>query len=181
MRPTKFGLLFLHGYPLDSRMWDAQEKYFRDKYVIVRPDFGGFQWNTIADLADQIARHLKKPDYTSLKEFSDKLLDKLPYKLPDKWIICGLSMGGYVALEVWKRHRNLVYGLVLSNTKASVDDESATANRRLVIERAMAEGSECVTLPMIPKLLCARTIDTQSDVVAVLEQMMRDTSNSLVG
>jgi pimeloyl-ACP methyl ester carboxylesterase len=90
-------------------------------------------------------------------------------------------MGGYVALEIWKRHRNLVAGIVLSNTKASVDDENAKANRRSVMNLAIAEGSECVTLPMIPKLLSALTIQTQSNVVAALSQMMRDTSIASIG
>jgi 3-oxoadipate enol-lactonase len=181
MQPKKFGLLFLHGYPLDSRMWDAQVASFRDKYTIVRPDFADFPWSTIAELADQIASHVKKPDQTSLEAQPDAWPEKWPGKWPDKWIVCGLSMGGYVALEFWKRHRSLVAGLVLSNTKASVDDESAKANRRSVIDRAMAEGSECVTLPMIPKLLSAVTIETQSDVVSVLDQMLRDTSIASVG
>lgn len=173
MLSTKFGLIFLHGYPLDSRMWDAQVACFRDKYVIVRPDFADFQWSTIADLADQIASHVEKPDQTFLEAQS--------VAWPAKWIVCGLSMGGYVALEIWKRHRNLVAGIVLSNTKASVDDENAKANRRSVMKRAIAEGSECVTLPMIPKLLSALTIETQSDVVAALSQMMRDTSIASIG
>ncbi|MCY2975423.1 MAG: alpha/beta fold hydrolase [Planctomycetota bacterium] len=173
MQPKKIGLLFLHGYPLDRRMWDAQVAFFRNKYTIVRPDFASFQWSTMAELADQIALDAKVPGHTSVEANLDTW--------PEKWIVCGLSMGGYVALEFWKRHRDLVAGLVLSNTKASVDDENAKANRRSVIERAIAEGSECVTLPMIPKLLSALTIETQSDVVAAVSQMMRDTSIASIG
>jgi 3-oxoadipate enol-lactonase len=172
MHPTKLGLLFLHGYPVDSRMWDAQMERFREKYVVLRPNFADFQWSTIAELADQIARQIKNPDPTNVEADSNRW--------PKRWIVCGLSMGGYVALEFWKRHRDAVAGLVLSNTKATVDDESAKANRRSVIERALNEGSECVTLPMIPKLLAASTIDRQSEKVAELSQMMRAMSSESV-
>ncbi len=172
MHPTKLGLLFLHGYPLDSRMWDAQVERFRGKYVILRPNFADFRWSTIAELADQIAWQVKNPAPANVEADSNRW--------PKRWIVCGLSMGGYVAFEFWKRHRDAVAALVLSNTKATVDDESAKANRRSVIERALSEGSECVTLPMIPKLLAASTIDRQSEKVAELSQMMRAISSESV-
>jgi len=168
MQVSKLGVLFLHGYPLDSRMWDAQVEFLCDQYHILRPDFSDFQWETIADLADVIAGQVQRTS------------DVPSQANPEKWIVCGLSMGGYVAFEFWKRHRELVAGLVLSNTKASADDETAKTNRRLVIERAMAEGSESVTLPMMPKLLSKLSFDTRTDLIQRVSQMMRETSRDLI-
>ena len=45
----------------------------------------------------------------------------------DRAVVCGLSMGGYVAFEVWRRARERVAGLVLANTRAVADPPEAAA------------------------------------------------------
>src|SRR6185312_3585619 len=56
-------------------------------------------------------------------------------------VVCGLSMGGYVALALWRQHPELVAGLVFANTKASADDEAARERRRQLAARLLAEGN----------------------------------------
>ena len=35
-------IVFLHGNPLDLRMWDSQAEEFAEKYTVLRFDFRGF-------------------------------------------------------------------------------------------------------------------------------------------
>lgn len=58
-----------------------------------------------------------------------------------KALVCGLSMGGYVALALWRQHPDLVGGLVLANTKAEGDDETARDRRVQLATRLRAEGN----------------------------------------
>jgi 3-oxoadipate enol-lactonase len=51
-------------------------------------------------------------------------------------------MGGYVALEMWRSHRERVAGYLLSNTRALPDDEAGKERRRALAERLRREGSE---------------------------------------
>jgi pimeloyl-ACP methyl ester carboxylesterase len=53
--------------------------------------------------------------------------------------VCGLSMGGYVALELWRRARERIDGLVFANTRAGADSEEGAANRRALATRLRTE------------------------------------------
>lgn len=193
MTTNKPGILFLHGYPLDNRVWSEQLGFLDGHFFLFRPNFPGFgetgpaETNVYAiDGSSPIYISLEFTDWTSLAGLSDwlanaidQLHDMLP-TVPDKWIVCGLSMGGYVALEFWKRHRHRVAGLVLTNTKASIDDDKAIANRLAVVEQAKSLGSDSVTLPMLPKLLAQSSMEKNPKVVARVEAMMRSISSTTI-
>jgi 3-oxoadipate enol-lactonase len=59
----------------------------------------------------------------------------------DRAVVCGLSMGGYVALALWRRFRDRVRGLVLANTRAGADDQEGRERRVALARRLAAEGS----------------------------------------
>jgi pimeloyl-ACP methyl ester carboxylesterase len=59
-------------------------------------------------------------------------------------VVCGLSIGGYVAFSLWRRHRDRIAGLVLADTRAEPDDEAGKEKRRAVAEKARREGSEAI-------------------------------------
>jgi 3-oxoadipate enol-lactonase len=69
----------------------------------------------------------------------------------DRAVVCGLSMGGYVAFEMWRRARERVAGLVLANTRAVADAPEAAAARRALAERLRSEGNVLAEEP--PALL----------------------------
>ena len=69
----------------------------------------------------------------------------------DRAVVCGLSMGGYVAFEVWRRARDRVLGFVLANTRAVADGSEAAAGRRALAERLRSEGNVLIAEP--PALL----------------------------
>lgn len=122
-------LVLIHAFPLDSKMWRPQVERFERELPVFAPDlpgFGGAELKSpvlrMADCADGIAADLRA---RGLQHAS----------------VCGLSMGGYVALELWRRHHDLVAGLVLANTKASPDDAAARERRHQIADRLRAEGS----------------------------------------
>lgn len=55
-------------------------------------------------------------------------------------IVCGLSMGGYAAFELVRRHPGKVAGLVLADTRADPDSAEARAGRDAAVERVHREG-----------------------------------------
>jgi pimeloyl-ACP methyl ester carboxylesterase len=58
----------------------------------------------------------------------------------DTAIVCGLSMGGYVAFELWRAARPRIAALVLANTRAEPDAPEGAAARRALAERLRTEG-----------------------------------------
>lgn len=129
------GLLLVHAFPLDARMWEAQ----RLGSTTVAPDLPGFGMTpsagptmTMALAADQC---LQAADAAGLERF----------------VVCGLSMGGYVTFELWRRARDRIAGLVLANTRAGADTPEAAAGRRDLAGRLRADGNVLAENP--PPLL----------------------------
>jgi pimeloyl-ACP methyl ester carboxylesterase len=119
------GLLLVHAFPLDARMWEGQ----RSGPTTVAPDLPGFGMAptggptmTMTLAADHC---LRAADAAGLERF----------------VVCGLSMGGYVTFELWRRARDRIVGLVLANTRAGADTPEAAAGRRDLAARLRSEGN----------------------------------------
>jgi pimeloyl-ACP methyl ester carboxylesterase len=123
------GLLLIHAFPLDARMWRPQVEAFETTYAVAAPDLPGFGGSPSAGgvmtMASAAERCLATLDVTGIESA----------------VVCGLSMGGYVALELWRRARGRIAGLVLANTRAGADAPEGAAGRRALAERLRAEGN----------------------------------------
>ena len=80
-------LIFIHAFPLCDRMWDTQVKDFEKDYRVIVYDLRGFGYSEIGDAQFSIDSHVD--DLVSI-------MDTLKLQYP---VICGLSMGGYIALR----------------------------------------------------------------------------------
>ncbi|HRD54752.1 MAG TPA: alpha/beta hydrolase, partial [Flavobacteriales bacterium] len=72
-------------------------------------------------------------------------------------VLCGLSMGGYVAMAFAERWPERLQGLVLCNTRATADSGEGRAAREQTARDALAKGAEVIARAMIPKVLSERT------------------------
>jgi pimeloyl-ACP methyl ester carboxylesterase len=146
-------LVLLHAFPLDHGMWLRQEPLGESLRLIV-PDLRGFGGSTgsvprgIADLADDVAA----------------LLDGLHLERPA--VICGVSMGGYVAQHVAARHPDRVAALVLVDTKLEADTPEARAARADLAGKVGRLGQSILADAMIPRLLAVPRSDADPAVVA---------------
>ena len=85
--------------------------------------------------------------------------------------VCGLSMGGYVALALRARHARLIGSLVLSNTRAAADTEAQREGRNAGIETVSTLGAGAVADSMLPKLLgSSATHEHRSRMREMIEQ-----------
>jgi pimeloyl-ACP methyl ester carboxylesterase len=89
-----------------------------------------------------------------------ELADAILADAPPRFALAGLSMGGYIALEVMRRAPDRVTRLALLDTSARPDTPEQTELRRGLIARAEAGGFEAVLAETAPKLLHP---DHQSD------------------
>lgn len=129
------GLLLVHAFPLDARMWERQ----RFGATTVAPDLPGFGMAPSAGptmtMALAAERCLEAADAAGLERF----------------VVCGLSMGGYVTFELWRQAGGRVAGLVLANTRAGADTPEGAAGRRDLADRVRREGNVLANNP--PPLL----------------------------
>jgi 3-oxoadipate enol-lactonase len=78
-------------------------------------------------------------------------------------------MGGYVAFELWRRHRDRVRGLVLANTKAEADTEEGRERRRMVAELVLAKGTEAI----LDSMRTLVSLEATDDVWSFVEGIVR--------
>jgi pimeloyl-ACP methyl ester carboxylesterase len=146
-------LVLLHAFPLDHAMWVRQAP-LADHLRLIVPDLRGFGGSTgsvprgIADLADDVAA----------------LLDGLHLERPA--VICGVSMGGYVAQHLAVRHPDRVAALVLVDTKLDADTPEARAARGDLAGKVGRLGQSILADAMIPRLLAVPRSDSDPAVVS---------------
>lgn len=158
-------VLLVHGFPLDHRMWAEQIDLLATRYRVIAPDLRGFGGSYGA------------AGTTTMARFADDLrlvLDQIGVDEPVAF--CGLSMGGYVAFEFWRRHAVRVRSLVLLDTRAAADPPEAARNRRALADRILASGTEGLAEEMLPRLLAPqsrenqpRTVERICDMIAKAE------------
>jgi pimeloyl-ACP methyl ester carboxylesterase len=123
------GLLLLHPFPLDARMWETQLSAFSGVLPVIAPHLPGFGGTEPAG------------EVMAMSVAADRALAELDRAAVDRAVVCGLSMGGYVAFELWRRARHRFAGIVLANTRAEPDTEEGAASRRALAERLRREGN----------------------------------------
>jgi len=123
------GLLFIHAFPVDAGMWQGQIASFSGRLPVVAPHLPGFGGTAPAG------------EVMTMGAAAGRCLEALDGAGIDRAVVCGLSMGGYVALELWRSAAGRVSGLVLANTRAGADSDEGVAGRKALAERLRAEGS----------------------------------------
>jgi 3-oxoadipate enol-lactonase len=123
------GLLLVHAFPLDARMWEPQLGALADAVPICAPHLPGFGGSP------------GEGDVMTMRAAAGRCLEALDAAGIDRAVVCGLSMGGYVALELWRQAGDRFLGLVLANTRAGADSEEGAAGRRALAERLRSEGN----------------------------------------
>jgi pimeloyl-ACP methyl ester carboxylesterase len=155
-------VLLLHAFPLDSRMWLPQVEALGGYQAIV-PDLRGFG-----------AARVLAGEITPMELLADDLAQLLDERSLERVVLCGLSMGGYVALAFARRHPGRLGGLVLCDTRATSDTEEARAGRLAMAERVLAEGVGFLPEAMLPRLLGETTRQRRPELVQEVTDTILD-------
>ncbi|MCA9928230.1 MAG: alpha/beta fold hydrolase [Anaerolineales bacterium] len=161
----RLSLLLIHGFPLNSAMWSAQLDDLSSFARIIAPDLRGHGNSdavpgpyTVTKLADDCA----------------DLMGHLAVATP--FVVAGLSMGGYIAFEFYRRYPEHVAGLILTATRATADSADARANRDAAIADVKANGIDGLVAGMLSKLMAASTYENDQELVEFVQEIMMDTS-----
>lgn len=140
-------VILLHAFPLDGRMWNAVAAGLAGKCRVIAPDLPGFGESdlgpsdrSIADMADDIAALM---DHLGIAQAT----------------VGGLSMGGYVSLAFAARHAQRLRGLILADTRAAADSDTARAARADALTLVQTRGVEPYVERQVAALLSASASD----------------------
>ena len=116
-------------------MWDVQVASLReDVDRILAPSLPGFGGTPVPRTQP------------AMDDYADSLARELDRASVDRAVVVGLSMGGYVAFALWRRHRARVSGLVLADTRADPDDDAARERRLKLAELVRERGTNALLL-----------------------------------
>jgi pimeloyl-ACP methyl ester carboxylesterase len=153
-------LVLLHGFPLDRSMWRGQAEALGREFRVVAPDFRG-SGETPLGVGDVTME--------TLAEDMAALLDELNL---GRVVLGGLSMGGYVAFEFFRKFPERVRALVLADTRPQADTEEGRRAREENARRALKEGMAPIVESMLPKILSAGTREGGGGVLERVRAMM---------
>jgi pimeloyl-ACP methyl ester carboxylesterase len=157
-------ILFIHGFPFNSAMWGHQLAALPEGWRGIAPDLRGFGASDIG--GDPIL---------TMELFATDLARLLDHLEIDRVVLCGLSMGGYVAFDFWRQFGDRVRGIVLSDTRASADSPDTRRARNHLADRVREEGPAPVIEALLPKLLSPSTTRKKKGVVSMVRAMMEET------
>ena len=156
-------VVLLHGYPFDRSMWREQIDFLSTHgFRVVAPDLRGFGTVAQTSVCDSPAQNhrLKSVPLNegcrTISAMDDMardvaaLMDQLEI---ERALICGLSMGGYVAFEFVHLFPSRVRALVLAGTRAPADNEQEKQVRAQQAEQMLATGMNDIAEATLPKLL----------------------------
>jgi pimeloyl-ACP methyl ester carboxylesterase len=156
-----FPVVLLHPFPAHHGFWGNVVSKVGSRYRLVLPDLRGHGRSEAGSGAATMARQ------------ADDLLCVLEgLKIP-KAAFVGVSIGGYILFEFWRRHRERVVGLVLSNTRAEPDTEQGRANRLRSIEEARMRGTGPFLDAQMQNLIGESTRRNRPDIVGKARAMMQ--------
>jgi len=158
-------LLFIHGYPLSRKIWQAQCSDLLDIASILSIDLRGHGETYSFDLP-----------YTMdlLAEDCKRVVDHMGIMEPV--VVCGLSMGGYVTFAMYRKYPDMFRGMILTSTRAAIDTPEGKANRDATINNVYTQGIEFIVDGMLPKLISPLTLSSHPDLVHSLRNIMLETS-----
>lgn len=164
-------LVLLHAFPLNAEQWLPQFARVPPGWRVVAPDLRGFGGTEPAYGSEDAT--------ITIDTYARDVVELMSHLDIPRAVVCGLSMGGYVALAVLRRAASRVSGLVLADTKATEDSADARLGRDRMSALLEREGMAGIATAMVPRLLAETTRREQPDLVDAVVRLIE--SNSPVG
>ena len=166
---TGLPVAFVHGFPHNRTLWSPQVSALVDRARCIAPDLRGFGESS------------KHGPFT-IDQFADDVAMLLRGLGVDRAVVAGISMGGYVAFALWRRHRALVRGLVLADTRAGADTDETREKRRALVEVARTRGAGAVADGQITGMIGKTTRDKRPALSDEVHRMLASASvDGIVG
>jgi 3-oxoadipate enol-lactonase len=156
-------IIFIHGFPLNKSMWDVQVEALKENYRVIAYDIRG-HGNSEPGI-DEFFIELFVNDLL-------RLMEKLGI---EKSIMCGLSLGGYIALNAVLKYPERFDGLVLNDTQCIADTNEIKENRCQAIIRIMKNGVEQYANEIIKNLFALESFTKKENVIDTVKEMIVNT------
>jgi 3-oxoadipate enol-lactonase len=161
-------VVFLHGFPFDKTMWQAQLDYLQTTHRVIACDIRGFGKST------------DEESHLGMDLFANDLILFIEKLGLEKVIICGLSMGGYIALNAMKRFPSRFEALILCDTQCVADTHEVKVNRYKTIEDIKEYGVTNFNQGFIKKVFHEDSLTNKPELVEQLRSVVFSNSEHII-
>jgi 3-oxoadipate enol-lactonase len=153
-------IICLHGFPFDKTMWQEQMDFLKSSYRIIACDIRGFGKSTDEETP------------LSIDLFSEDLIAFMDKINVDKAIICGLSMGGFIALNAMKKFPERFDALILCDTQCMADTYELKKKRSEIIDEIKVNGVSNFNEGFIKSVFHENSLNNKKDLVEKLSRIV---------
>jgi 3-oxoadipate enol-lactonase len=157
-------VVLLHPFPAHHEFWLPVSGALATRYRLILPDLRGHGESGIGEGPALMSKHAAD----IARVMDDAEVGRAP--------MIGVSIGGYVVFEFWRKYPGRIAAMGLCNTKAPSDNAEASAGRLQIAAEVLERGTEPFFESMIPKLFGKTTRENRPDVVEGGLHMMRKMS-----
>ncbi|WP_200309350.1 alpha/beta fold hydrolase [Streptomyces adelaidensis] len=154
-------LVLVHGHPFDRTMWHPQITEFAASRRVVAPDLRGYGESPVI------------PGITPLSVFAEDIATLLDDLGVAEFVLAGLSMGGQIAMECYRRFPHRVRGLVLADTFPAAETPEGKRTRNAMADRLLREGMTGYADEVLYKMVAPYA---DAEVAAQVRRMMTATA-----
>ena len=153
-------VFLLHAFPANHQLCVPVADMLASRYRVILPDLRGHGDSTPGQGPATMDKH------------AADLLRLCDAEHVGRAVFAGVSIGGYVLFEFWRRHRERVAALILCNTKAAPDNDQARADRLKSADDVEQHGPATFLDGMAAKLVGATTRTNRPDLQAAARKLM---------
>ena len=156
-------IILIHGFPFNKSMWNGQVAALMDNYRVIAYDIRG-HGNSDSGIDDFF-----------VELFVNDLIRLMENLGIEKPILCGLSLGGYIALSAVLKYPARFDGLILNDTQCIADTPEIKENRCTAIIRIKEKGVEQYADEIIKNLFAPESFINRGNVIAEVKEMIIST------
>jgi len=132
-------LVWIHGFPHASAIFRPQLTLSGLRHI--RVDLPGF------GASPPSSKELSMADY------SREIFSVLDHLRIDRTIVAGISMGGYILMQILRDARQRIDGVIFINTRERADSDQGREDRVKTIATIERNGTERIVDEMLPKMI----------------------------
>jgi 3-oxoadipate enol-lactonase len=161
-------IIFIHGFPFSKEMWNNQMEALKENYRVITYDVRGHgnSWSGTDDFTIEL--------------FVNDLIALMDALQINKTTLCGLSMGGYIALNAIENHPERFDVLVLCDTSCVADSQEAKGKRMKAIEGIRENGVEKFADDSLKNFFAQDSFATKKEVIAGVREMIVNTTDKSI-
>ncbi len=165
--PEGLPVVLIHAYPMSHRMWERQLEALGPDLRVITYDVRGLG-----------ATEPGKNPFT-FETLVEDLLALLDHLKVGRAVLCGLSMGGYIALRTVQRNPDRVFALILCDTQSTTDTNEGRLHRHEAIQTIEEKGVSTFAEGFAKKVLADETLMEKTEIAGWVKKIVN--SNSTLG